>query len=778
MNRKIISIVILAFTLMACNKADMNADYNIIPLPQKIDYTEGKPFELDKKTVVTYPQNNKELQRVALFLADYIKDFTGIELSVSPDAADGKIIKLETGFTNENSDAYQLTISENSILINGASNAGTFYGVQTLRKSINPSAGNLKTIIFPSADITDYPRFGYRGAMLDVGRHMFPVDFIKKYIDLLALHNINYFHWHLSDDQGWRIEIKKYPKLTEAGSIRKETLIGHLLLDTPHKFDGKPYGGFYTQDEIREIVKYAQDRFITIIPEIDMPGHMLAALTVYPELGCTGGPYEVATKWGVFEDVLCAGNEKTYEFLEGVFTEIMELFPSKYIHVGGDECPKTRWKSCPKCQAMIRKTGLKADSEHSAETKLQGYVVSQVEKIINRQGREIIGWDEILEGGLAPNAIIMSWRGTEGGIAAAKKQHKAIMVPHYNLYLDYNQGKDLSKEPLSIGEYISLRKVYDYEPVPSELTEEEAQYIIGPQGNLWTEYIETPSHAEYMLLPRMAALSEIQWGLPQNKDYQSFLSRMENMLAIYKKEGYNYAKHLYDVYEEINPTENKDGCLLTLSTVGKGKIYYTTDGSIPNEKSVSYTSPIELLPAMTVKAIAVHPDTVSGILEYKSRFSKSTYKPTELLVPTNPKYTFNGASGLVDGKTGEASYVDGNWIGFSGKTGMEAIIDLGKSMDIQSVTAGTLNDTPNWIFRASAMQVFSSENNVDFTLLGETKLDSPVQDDPIERFPVEVKFSPAKARYVKVIIKSTIIPEWHQGKGIPGLLFVDEIEIN
>ncbi|MDR0691675.1 MAG: beta-N-acetylhexosaminidase [Prevotellaceae bacterium] len=546
MKRSLLLIIISVFVLASCEKVSVTADYHVIPLPQEITYTGNNPFELDGKTVITYPRESEVLERTAMFLSDYIKDFTGLQLSVLPDAA-GKVIKLASEWRHDNHEAYQLTVTQDAIVINGAGDAGTFYGLQTLRKSMPVHSEN-KTVVFPAVEIMDYPRFGYRGMHLDVGRHLFPVDFIKKYIDLLALHNVNYFHWHLTDDQGWRIEIKKYPELTEIASIRKETLIGNLLTDIPHKFDGKPYGGYYTQDEIKEIVKYTQARFVTIIPEIDMPGHMLAALTAYPELGCTGGPYEVATKWGVFEDVLCAGNEKTYEFLENVFAEIVALFPSKYIHVGGDECPKTRWKACPKCQAMIHKSGLKADSKHTAEAKLQSYMVSRVEKTLKEKGREIIGWDEILEGGLiSPDAIILSWRGIEGGIAAATNKHKAIMSPHYNLYFDYNQGKDIRKEPPSIGEYIPVRKVYDYEPVPDELTEEEAKYIIGPQANLWTEYIKTPAHAEYMLLPRLAALSEIQWVFPENKNYQSFLSRMDNMFEIYKKKECNFAKHIYHI---------------------------------------------------------------------------------------------------------------------------------------------------------------------------------------------------------------------------------------
>lgn len=777
MKISLIPMLCLFIVFTSCNQEQVSADYQIIPLPQQIDYTDDKPFELDKNTVITYPEGNEALKRTADFLAGYIKDFTGLDLSVSHDTT-GKMIRLQSSWTHDSRDAYVLKITPQEILIDGASDVGTFYGVQTLRKSI-PAHSTSKTVSFPTANITDFPRFEYRGAMLDIGRHMFPVDFVKKYIDLLALHNINYFHWHLTDDQGWRIEIKKYPKLTEVGSIRKETLVGHLILDTPHQFDGKPYGGYYTQEEVKEIVRYAQDRFITIVPEIDLPGHMLAALTSYPELGCTGGPYEVGTKWGVFEDILCAGNEQTYDFIEGVFDEITELFPSKYIHIGGDEAPKTRWKVCPKCQAKIKELGLVSDNEHSAETKLQSYVVSRVEKMLQNKGREIIGWDEVLEGELiSPEVIIMSWRGTEGGIAAAQKGHKAIMAPHYNLYLDYNQGEDISKEPLSIGEYISVRKVYDYEPVPNELTSEQAKYIIGTQGNLWTEYIETPPHAEYMLLPRLAALSEIQWTDPKQKDYPSFLKRLGNMIAIYKEKGYNYAKHVYGISSDISPAPNKDGIQLALSTVGRGEIFYTLDGTTPSKNSTLYTSPIKLSESVVLKAIAVHPDTSSAVFEFVSNFNKATYKSVEILSTMNPKYVFKGAQGLVDGYIGAPSYVDGNWVGFSGKRGLEAIIDLKQPTDISSVKVGSLNDAPNWIFAGSAMKVYVSDDKEHFSLVAEHSVDLPSRTSPIERRAMKTEFSPTKARYIKVEVPSTIIPSWHEGSGGPSLLFVDEIEVN
>ena len=645
-----------------------------------------------------------------------------------------------------------------------------------MRKSIDVTEP--KSLAFPTAVIDDAPRFAYRGMHFDVSRHFFTVDFIKQYIDILALHNLNKFHWHLTDDQGWRIEIKKYPRLTEVGSTRKETLIGHLLKDKPHQFDGKPYGGFYTQEQIKEIVKYAQDRYITIIPEIDIPGHTLAVLTGYPELGCTGKDYAVGTKWGVFDDVLCAGNEASYEFLEGVFDEITELFPSIYIHVGGDECPKTRWKECPKCQAKIKALGLKGDAEHTAEQKLQGYVVSRVEQFLKKKGREVIGWDEILEGdNISQDAIVMSWRGTEGGIAAAQRHNRAIMTPHYSLYFDYNQGEDPSKEPLSIGEYLPVKKVYDYEPIDPKLTPEQGKYILGAQANLWTEYIASPAHAEYMLLPRLAALAEVQWTAPEKKNYADFLKRLGNLLNYYQKEGYHYAKHILGVTPVIQPAPKKDGIQVELLTVGDGKVYYTTDGTTPDATKTLYTQPIKLSNEVLLKAVAVHKDTISGVFSYQSLFNKATYKPIQLLTETNPKYTFGGATALVDAQIGEDSYIDGHWVGFPGRVGVEAVIDLGKEEEISNLKTGSLSDTPNWIFPASEVAIYSSADGKNFQLITQQPLKIAQKTDPIKRVPISLNFAKTKTRYVKVVLKGTVIPEWHEGKGTPALLFVDEIQL-
>lgn len=764
--------------MISCHKTVSKADYQIVPLPNSITYTNKKPFVLNNETIITYPKSDTLLKKDAQFLAQYLRELVHLSLDIVPDVQSDNCIILSSSLKHQQKEAYELHVTSTNIIINGATQAGTFYGIQTFRKSL-PHSLEAGDIVFPSVSIADSPRFGYRGMHLDVSRHFFPTKFVKEYIDILALHNINYFHWHLTDDQGWRIEIKKYPKLTEVGALRSETLVGHLLKDKPHTFDGTPHGGFYTQEDIKEIVKYAQDRYITIIPEIDIPGHTLSVLAAYPELGCTGENYQVATKWGVFDDVLCAGNDQTYTFLEDIFEEITELFPSNYIHIGGDECPKTKWKSCPKCQAKIKALQLVSDGVHSPETQLQGFIVQKVEQILKKKGREIIGWDEILEGGLiSRDAIVMSWRGTEGGIAAAKQHNRAIMTPHHSLYFDYNQGEDITKEPLSIGEFLPVKKVYEYEPIANELTNEQSQYILGVQANLWTEYIKTPSHLEYMLLPRLAALSEVQWTDSSRKEYSSFLSRLSQLFSIYQKEGYNFAKHLYGISSEITPTTDQKGIQITLHTVGNGKIYYTTDGTPPSEQSNCYTTPIVMSSKGTVKAIAIHKDTLSEVFEYISIFNKATYKPVQLLVEPNPKYTFAGAKALVDIKKGSSSYIDGNWVGFSGRTGMEAIIDLGESKDISSVKTSTLCDIPNWIFPASSIQIYGSENGKDYSLLAEKESKIVDEKTPIQPIPMEVSFVSKSMRYVKIILKGTIIPAWHEGKNTPALLFVDEIEVN
>lgn len=447
---------------------------------------------------------------------------------------------------------YSLVVNRKAVIIKASALNGFIYAIQTVKQMLpeeifsdsldQDEEWKLKCVV-----IKDAPRFAYRGMHLDVSRHFWSVDEVKRYLDVMQLHKLNRFHWHLTDDQGWRIEIKKYPRLTEKGAVRKETLVGHLQ-PKDNVFDGTPYGEglYYTQDQIREVVAYAAARGITVIPEIDLPGHMVAALACYPELGCTSGPYEVWPMWGVADDVLCPGNEKTFEFIENVLSEVADLFPSEYIHIGGDECPKVRWEKCPKCQARIKALGLEADERHSAEYFLQSYVTERVEAFLATRGKRIIGWDEILEGKLAQDATVMSWRGISGGLEAARLGHDAIMTPNSYLYFDYYQSENQDAEPLAIGGYLPVSKVYSYEPFEEGMTEEEKSHIIGVQANLWTEYITTESQLEYMLLPRLAALSEVQWCQPQNKNWERFEDCVDDVCDIYDQMGYNYARHLLE----------------------------------------------------------------------------------------------------------------------------------------------------------------------------------------------------------------------------------------
>lgn len=533
--------IFLAFafvSLGSCRKENQNK-ISIIPQPESMQILDGH-FSINSDTKLLIA--NKELLGVASYFVEQleINSDIQIELVVNIDKFQESnciyfLTKQDKNILDD--EGYQLDVNDENIVIEATDSKGIFWGIQSLFQlfpvEYNSKQGKLEQVRIPSVQIKDKPRFSYRGMHLDVCRHMFPVEFIKTYIDMLAMYKFNTFHWHLTEDQGWRIEIKRYPKLTEVAAWRDSTLVGSYG-DKPHKWDGKRYGGYYSQDEIKEIVQYAADRHITIIPEIEMPGHSLAALAAYPELACTEGPFRPATLWGVFEDVYCP-KEETFEFLEGVLTEVMELFPGEYIHIGGDECPKARWENCADCQQLMRKEGLETEHE------LQSYFISRIEKFLNANGRKLIGWDEILEGGLSPNATVMSWRGTEGGIAAAQQGHDAIMTPNSNCYFDHYQAEPES-EPIAIGGLTTLKDVYFYEPIPEELNAEEAKHILGAQANVWTEYIHTPEHVQYMVLPRMAALAEVNWSKPEQKNWSNFQNRLSRHFKIYDRKGYTYRK--------------------------------------------------------------------------------------------------------------------------------------------------------------------------------------------------------------------------------------------
>ena len=540
MNKKLLSrlapglFAVVLFT--ACRPAaTVKGNLDVIPQPQEIVLArDTTPFIIDRSTTIVYPATNEKMHRTADFLATFIKEMTGTEVRVSDKGKSSNAIILAVDSTMGHPEGYKLQITPEKVLLTGGSEAGVFYGIQTIHKALPILKDGKVAAALPAGKVTDFPRFRYRGFMIDVGRHFFPVSYLKQMIDLMALHNINYFHWHLTEDQGWRIEIKKYPKLTEIGSKRDSTIIDWET----KKFDGKPHSGFYTQDEAREIVRYAADRFITVVPEIDLPGHTTAALASYPELGCTGGPYKVLCSFGVFPDVLCAGNDQTLQFTKDVLDEIMDIFPSEYIHIGGDECPKSRWEKCPKCQAKIKELGIKALPKHSKENQLQTYFMSELEKEINAHGRRMLGWDEVLEGGLTPNSTIMSWRGIQGGIEAARQHHDVIMTPIQRLYFSNPRINKMTG-------FEWMNRVYNFEPVPAELTEAEKKFVIGTQGCIWTEWTADSTKMEWQILPRMAALSEIQWTLPEHKNFERFMERLPEMLKIYSSLDYGYREDVF-----------------------------------------------------------------------------------------------------------------------------------------------------------------------------------------------------------------------------------------
>ena len=527
---------------------------SIIPQPVSLQTQPGK-FVITKKTVIAV--HDAQDRKTAALFNDYLKQVYGFKLNIGKQK-NKSYIRLNTKkfIKAPDKDAYSLIVTENGVTIDGDTYEGTFYGMQTLIQLLPVDSSQLKTSSYkldiPFVTIQDYPRFAYRGMHLDVSRHFFPVSFVKKYIDYLALHKMNYFHWHLTDDQGWRIEIKKYPELTEIGAWRNGTIIGRYP-GTGN--DNEHYGGFYTQNEVKDIVKYATDRHITVVPEIEMPGHSSAAIAAYPWLSCFPNEETVIPKnpslasqqshgkkvqetWGVFDDVYCAGKDSTFMFLQNVMDEVLQLFPSKYIHVGGDECPKNNWKRCTQCQARMKQLGLKDEHE------LQSYFIQRMEKYLNSKGRTLIGWDEILEGGLAPNAWVMSWRGEQGGIDAAKQNHNVIMTPGGYVYFDHSQTKN--EDSVTIGGYTPLEKVYSYEPVPKELDADQAKYIVGAQANLWSEYIKYPSKVEYMIFPRMSALSEVLWSPKEKRDWTDFEKRLQTQFKRYDLWKTNYSRSYLD----------------------------------------------------------------------------------------------------------------------------------------------------------------------------------------------------------------------------------------
>lgn len=733
---------------------------SLIPQPRELKMEEGN-FILTDKTVIVANEDSFE----AIYLKENIKQITGLDLKIGN--VSNAVSKIQFRLLHVNSaywsnEKYKLTITENNITIEHGSNLGLLNGIHTLLQII--PVENNTVIKLPCLQIDDEPKYAWRGMHLDCARHFFPVSFVKKYIDYLAMYKFNTFHWHLTDDQGWRIEIKKYPKLTEVGAWRNGSMVGHY---SEQKFDDKLYGGFYTQEEIKEVVAYATKRHITIVPEIEMPGHAVAALASYPEYSCTGGPFEVGKIWGVLDDVFCP-KEETFTFLENILSEVIALFPSEYIHIGGDESPKVRWKVCPHCQALIKKEGLKDEHE------LQSYFIQKIEKFVNSKGREIIGWDEILEGGLAPNAAVMSWRGTEGGIAAAKQKHFVVMTPGSHCYFDYYQGEP-KNEPLAIGGYIPVEKVYSFNPTPKELNQEEAKYILGAQANVWTEYMEDAQKVEYMVFPRIMALSEVLWGTSNPEKYTNFQNRMIQQFPALDKKGINYSKAIFEITTKVNPSSKGEGVLFELKSANDSKkIKFTNDGTTPSNNSNAYLNPIAINKGQTIKAAYFeNGKQQSAIIEQQFYWSKAVGKKIALVNQPHENYSNGGAFTLVDGMIGNRTKFGRDWLGFSGKD-LNATIDLGKAETINKIRLGVIESQGSWIYYPKKIEVLISNDGQNFESVQELSL-TEIQD---VKGKVVLDVKSKKAQYIKVIATNIgKIVDGNPGAGADAWLFVDEIGI-
>lgn len=766
--------ILFSTCFYACSeKRTLNSDYEIIPKPLDVNCKGDASFLLKDGVAVIYPENNQKMQDNAEFLVDYVEKQTGVKLTSHAGMPVDGAICLTLDLSDDNAEAYKLIVNDKRVCISGASEAGVFYGIQTLRKSL-PVAQDIN-VNLSAVEIYDKPRFAYRGAMLDVARHFYTVDEVKTFIDMLALHNINRFHWHLTDDQGWRIEIKKYPKLMSVASERKETVVGRWYSGI---YDGKPYGGYYTQDELRDVIDYAAKRHITIIPEVDLPGHMQAALTAYPELGCTGGPYEVRTIWGVSQDVLCVGNDFTLQFVKDVLSEVADIFPSEYIHIGGDECPKVRWEKCPKCQERIKSLGLKSDAKHTKEQRLQSYMIQEAAKYLKEKGKRIIGWTEILEGGLVPDATLMSWIGESGGIEAAHQHHDVIMTPNTYLYFDYYQSKKVEDEPLAIGGYLPIEKTYNYEPMPKELTKEEQQYIKGVQANLWTEYIPVFSQVQYMVLPRLGAVAEVQWTDPSKKDYKDFLRRVPHLVAVYDCYGWNYATRVYDVNVDMKADTVNHVLNVQLSTMADDPIYYTLDGQDPTEKSLKYTKPFTIDQSVVLKTMAVHPDRTSKISVDTIRFNKATLKPVVLLQPNESRFSPDGPVVLVDGRNGNHSFDTGAWLAVAGND-LEAVINMQAETILSSASVHVYVRKDAWLFDARGFSVSVSSDNKNYKEVASQEYKQMQESDSDGIIEHEFSFDSCKATYVKIkVISEKSMPDWHWDAGKAPFLLIDEIILN
>ena len=747
-------------------------DCPILPRPQQVDKQQGQ-YVMRGEQTVAFPDSSAGAHTVFRYLSEALRP-AGISLKqVAPEAK----ASIRWSFSDQLAEeAYTLTITPEAISICSSPSAkGLFYGVQSLLQLLPPSAWDTKqkpaeSYQLPAMNLTDAPRFAYRGAMMDVGRNFLPKEAVLKMLDLMAFYKLNSFHFHLTDDQGWRIEIKKYPRLTEKGAYRKQTQVGHCDYYFPRRYDGIEKRGFYTQDEIREIVRYAADRFITVIPEIEMPGHSSAALACYPELSCgLGKTYVVRDYYDVFDEVYCP-KEHTFRFLEDVLTEVIDLFPSHYIHIGGDECPKKAWKKCSHCQALMKQLNLPDESA------LQSWFIHRIEKFVNSRGRDIIGWDEILEGGLAPRATVMSWRGEAGGIEAARQQHSVIMTPGEYCYFDFYQ-EDPEEAPLAIGGYLPLDKVYSYNPLPGELTAEEQKYIIGVQANIWGEYIQTPDYFEYMTFPRLIAMSEVQWTQPERKDFASFARRLDHEFERLGYRGVNACRHFYNVLIEGGWKEEKKNFEVDLHTLcPDADIRYAIGDSVITPSSARYEHPIVLTEEATVYAQAFRQGKPLGNV---TRRTFAVNKATGCRYACTPaaewEYTQED-TGLTDGVRGYAKNLR-CW-GRLGQDTARVTLTLHQTDTLREVRFASVWRPANELWPPRVVRVSVSTDGQQFTTVGEQALTYDFSPTEGTRYPVTIHFSPVKAAYLQVEwLPTERCPKGYFNEGNPCKLAIDELEV-
>lgn len=766
--KRILFLFICPLLAVACNKRVV-ADYNVIPQVQNLSVKDGDVYVFDSSRKLVY--DNQDSRRSLELFAQDLEELVGIRPSVaagtSEDAKDNVYFTL--GLQDGRKEAYSINVSSDGILVRAVAPEGIYRATRTLLKSVGTE--KTSSVEFPSAEVSDWPRFGYRGLMLDVSRHFSDVEMVKRTIDMLALHQLNIFHWHLTDDQGWRIEIKSHPELTEVGAWRDDTVVGRYLGGTDYPTDGKRHGGFYTQEQIREIVAYAKERYIEIIPEIDLPGHTSAVLAAYPQLGCEDKEYKVANRWGVIRDVLCAGNPASLDLFKDIMDEVCELFPGKYIHLGGDECVKDRWKACPKCQKKIRELGLKDGSRYSKEDYLQSWFMGEVASFVQSKGKRVIGWDEILEGVPMDDSVIMSWRGTEGGITAARMGHDVVMTPTSDMYFDQSQTLASQLEEIPVGGFINVMKVYSYEPLPASLTPEQQKHILGCQANVWCEYMPDERIRQYQMLPRLAALSEVQWTMPERKNYKDFLKRLPKMLSIYDHYGYNYAKHIFDVACSYSVNVEKGSLEVSLSTLGNDSIYYTLDGTSPQTKKarlyddtpIVISSPSELNVSVLRNGKFTKEETL-----FKLDCNKATFKKVNISTTLNIMQAHLPHEILTDGIVGSLRCDDYRWMSCTGR--MSLVLDLGKSESFSRIGWVALNSQSENILVPQNVKIQISEDGKQYCTILDIEKNHEIQaEQSVERISEEV--GAQTARYIKMDFDSYKYPD----KTSPSWVFLSEL---